>query len=1396
MKLHETLEGTDRFEGDRVLRWRSIPAEARIVSAKATITPIDARLSGPFAEPLSFSGAAGEFGATVSRGRNGAVTTAWLEVDFHARRTLSSIRGSFSNTTLQVDVGGGTYVEINQIGAFRTPSDTGAAAIFPITGSAASLPGLKVAKVKITNSSAPAASTAEPSVTSLTVSSLPSNVSLRVGELAPFWTHTGEMTLAEDSPDFAAVLQAALANARIENGFYDLRFAIHSDTIARLQVDLEIEFLAQSNPLPDGLPEVVVPFDFSSVARSAGATINVAVPPNSRVVPGQTSARVRGNFAETRVALGPTGTVKPVAALEVSPSLSQAQYIALDENGRDIAAVAIDLLLASITPSARLRLHVREDLDGKPGDTSLLPAPVEFDIDQQAGEVARWTSVPLTSEFLFTRKTAAGRPQRYWLVLQSVVGNSAWSVDKAQATAKDTAADSEKLPSPPTVQATKDGGLSWREAIASTDSIVDQTVPASGPFTAFFRLRTQPKSFKVPIELQAGSDQNEVRIKLDRFAPLGRIDFVLDTELAQGLNESLQKNQTATSAEAEHLRNGDFEQWLRVGDELRALPEIQFDAPISDIAFSPDGRLAYALDQVLPKLAFILVFDAECNRQLKDKRIELAIRDPRAFVISPDGTRAYVIDKGRFGDGQQLQVVDLTNGRALGDPLDMKFDVRDEEDSTIGFAATCLAVSPDGTRLFIPMFGRSESSSGELQNRIKVIDTSRLEQQVTTVATLAGVVDIKPITRGTGQIGAAKDVALSADGSVLYLVTDGGSPNSPEVQVIDTNGFRLVESIPLGSTSTFDRAGIAQAGAERVVATNGPADTVSLVDTATRNVVSINVGDKPIDVAVSPEGRQAYTLNQGDRSLSIIDLGRKTVLRFPLPVSSRPVFSPPLTSRAEFFALSQQGDRLVVAQSFDRNASTISFIQIGARVPLEWHLTSGSAQPFCLGDPFHLVALLGAPEKPTGLSQVVPVSGSTVYEFSFWGIAREGAKSETQARAEVFWLGNNCGPIAPNPEPIPIKLIDAGSGPPPTALDPKEDPRNVRLQLHRVRMTSPPGATQAEVRYTVPPNGEAAVDQVSLIATSEVALNSDFNLQESGHLVGWTAKPAGAPGFVVRAAADGVQLINAGTADTELAQTVPVKAGDPFTLEFRGKATAAAASLNPGVELRWLTAAGNPTSSPTTIEILPDGLGTTVATGQVPGDAVQAEIHVLVPAATTLEVASVSLRFQAPTIVPVTFIAEAPGELTVSDVRVAFDRVKPAAPKVPDRGLCVATPPGHEPGEHDECCCPHCGGAEVANASSTSIPLMETSFAGPMVLGARAISNADLPVTVQPVSFQLTDIHGIAKARARQLTEAGIDSVAKLAAATPETVAKIKFITPQMAGRLIAEAQAMIKASA
>ena len=98
------------------------------------------------------------------------------------------------------------------------------------------------------------------------------------------------------------------------------------------------------------------------------------------------------------------------------------------------------------------------------------------------------------------------------------------------------------------------------------------------------------------------------------------------------------------------------------------------------------------------------------------------------------------------------------------------------------------------------------------------------------------------------------------------------------------------------------------------------------------------------------------------------------------------------------------------------------------------------------------------------------------------------------------------------------------------------------------------------------------------------------------------------------------------------------------------------------------------------------------------------------------------------------------------------------------------------------------GGPLVTEAQS--LRLHQSIAPRPVVVRSSTLTRS---TTTVHVTAQLTDIRGIAAPRARQLIAAGIDSVEKLAASTPETVAKIKFITPTMAAHLIEEAKRLIE---
>jgi len=67
--------------------------------------------------------------------------------------------------------------------------------------------------------------------------------------------------------------------------------------------------------------------------------------------------------------------------------------------------------------------------------------------------------------------------------------------------------------------------------------------------------------------------------------------------------------------------------------------------------------------------------------------------------------------------------------------------------------------------------------------------------------------------------------------------------------------------------------------AQPVFVTNTNDDTVSRIDTATNTVTAtIDVGDTPLGVAVTPDGRFVYVANLLDPSISVIEVATDMVI--------------------------------------------------------------------------------------------------------------------------------------------------------------------------------------------------------------------------------------------------------------------------------------------------------------------------------------------------------------------------------------------------------------------------------------------------------------------------------------------------------------------------------------
>ncbi len=268
------------------------------------------------------------------------------------------------------------------------------------------------------------------------------------------------------------------------------------------------------------------------------------------------------------------------------------------------------------------------------------------------------------------------------------------------------------------------------------------------------------------------------------------------------------------------------------------------------VAVSPDGSRVY----VAPVYGPVSVLDTATNTIIAT----VPVNNPQAVAVSPDGLRAYVADSlWNWGSVGTVAVIDTATNTVSTTISLNYFDL-------IGL--TGLAVSPDGSRVYVTGFG--SGSSGV----VFVLDTAT--NTVSATVTLNG--------SGNG-------LAVSPDGSRVY-VSCTNFYNSSFVSVISTATNTITSTIsvpggPWGLAVTPDGSRVYVAHA------NGSteASIVSVIDTATNTVTAtVPVGAWPTGLAVTPDGTIVYVPNYASNTVSVISTATDTVTA-TVPVPGGPV---------------------------------------------------------------------------------------------------------------------------------------------------------------------------------------------------------------------------------------------------------------------------------------------------------------------------------------------------------------------------------------------------------------------------------------------------------------------------------------------------------------------------
>lgn len=1377
------------FQGDRRLRLAALPAGARVGRAVLRVLPVSAEGGEPFVERLSLAPDAAP-GASASQQRRDG-TPSWAEIDLRGRRTLHAVEGrNLAGAALHVDLGGGVFVPVDAAGGIA-PSPAAAFTVASAAGGGDlegpdTRPGVAGTRLRLVRSASSA-----PEVDAVLVRSVPSFVSVRLGDDPPFWVHPGDLSAPAETPDFGPVLARWIAaNGFEREGYVAVPLTIHTQTLGRFRLEVEVEAAMEAPLVPVPLSEATFPFDFSTHTIRPPATptwagdLSVRVPAGARFQPGGTRMRLRGAFGETRVVSrrGPTGIVDPEQARGralVSTDYAQAQQV---PSGAEALVTAVDLLLKPLARVAELQVDLRADEGGRPG-APLLPRPLRLKVAQ--GEQADrpvWASAALTEPF----HVDAGTP--YWIVVQAVAGEAEWVgyPHECEAAARlELTGLRTPPPVPPPLMNTVDGGMSWR---------------SGGPMVALFRLRARPPRFTMPLAVEVGVGLDAVRVPLDRFGPLGRVDFALDDDSLAGAATAAARGGRRWCPAGEALADGDFEQWSAEGAGLGTLDAVELDGALPlRAASSPDGRWVYVLAARDGAPALLRV-DVPGDLLMDETRLEGAFHaDPHAsaLLVHPDGTRAYVLLQPPMpAQGLSVHVVDLDTAEAVGPPRSLAPLVAA---AGAGPARIAAAVSPDGQAIYVAA-----------RSRVYALDVAALERggPVRELrATVGGALHLE---------GTATCLALSPGGGLLVVGTAGqegllflvhlagNDPLAPALLQPETP-IRLpaapsaVAVSPDGALALVAyRAGDARSGSGAVL--------VDLQRGGLLNVTSKTAVDATA-AAMAADGSRAYVGGTG--TLAVVDLERRSML----------VHQPP-GAAGELLALAPtpQGDRVFALIQPPSGGAAVRSASVGTRRPVRWTVTG----PVSLGAPRGaeprgvVLGTPGAPKPdPALLSQTLAVRAGCRYVFSFHAVASRGSSSV----AELFWVGSR-GELL-DPSRVPVAEADAFTGAPP--------PDGRPLRPHRRWLSAPPGATRVEVRFRVP-SGAAEVARASLLATADLAVNGDFRLPLLGEDGGWRVMPDARAAVVRAAPGGGAAIRGVGPGAAELSQEVALEGGTPLDLRFEAWATASADGQAPELRVRWMDADGRPAGQPATMRVLPDDFPAHPLRLQPPEGAVGAAIALVVPARATLRVTHLSVVPVPMVEVPFRFIAEAPGELTVTEAWAVYELPEAGAADAragDDGGARGAGDPGSGggdghgadggggdaagggSGEGGDGGCHVRGPGTDADGASAQPRMRPVPLARPRVPGggrwlrpgmvvatptppaAPAPAPAPAADTITPVS----DVRGVGVVRERRLATAGILTAEKLALATPETLTRADpALSPTVARAIITEAARLVEA--
>jgi len=114
-------------------------------------------------------------------------------------------------------------------------------------------------------------------------------------------------------------------------GVYEAPFLLHSDTLCRLKLALELEYFLEQPLLAPHLNQVLLPFGCGGLPSAQPVTLQASLPAGAAVLPGETQAQVSGRFDASRVMHGSVEALTIEETIQINPALSAANPLRVTE---------------------------------------------------------------------------------------------------------------------------------------------------------------------------------------------------------------------------------------------------------------------------------------------------------------------------------------------------------------------------------------------------------------------------------------------------------------------------------------------------------------------------------------------------------------------------------------------------------------------------------------------------------------------------------------------------------------------------------------------------------------------------------------------------------------------------------------------------------------------------------------------------------------------------------------------------------------------------------------------------------------------------------------------------------------------------------------------------------